>query len=348
MNNSYNDFLDFVIKNISEDFDINLDNDYKSTILSTYERTISKKKIPSPSKNSVKKLNSPKTVNKGKAEVHKCERIPKNRTTVCGQNARNEVDGKWYCGTKNSGCYRAILNKLKKQEGSINSYPTKSSFDSGKSPKKQSSSSSSIRSPQKKTSPQRASSSSSSVRSPQRKTSPQKASSSSSSVRSPQRKTSPYPTKSSFSKPKTGLASKKEEKDIKSKALSSSVNRSQKTILRGITIDGKKYYHNKKLNVIYNDDKEAIGLLSKDKSSIEDLDDETERILVSSGVTIKRLQNLDPDSDIDEDIDLCDDSDIDIPDSEDDEDANVSDEDIEEFDINSSDDDEEIDDIEDD
>jgi len=333
MNNSLRDFLDFVVDNVSRDFEIEIDEDYKSSIISMYKKPISKKKIPSPSKDNVKRLNSPKVVKKGKAEVHKCERIPKNSTTVCGHNAKNEVDGKWYCGTKNSGCYRAILNKLKKQENTTGvNYPTKSSFEKGSS-SKLSPTRNSLKKSERSNSSPLAKKDSPVKKSPQRSLSA--------------RKDSPYPTKSSFSKPKTGLAAKKEEKDIKSKALASSVNRSQKTILRGITIDGDKYYHNPKLNVVYNDDKEAIGLLSKDKSSIEELDDETERILTSSGVTIKRYQQVDPDED-DNDINLEEDDEIDIPDSEDDEDADISDEDIDELDINSSSDDEEIDDIEDD
>lgn len=341
-------FLEFVVENIEKDFELEIDDDYITSLIDMYNKPITKKKIPSP-KNKTLELNRPKSSPKGKnkAQLHKCERIPKNRTTVCGRNARNEVDGKWYCGTEKSGCYRAILNKLKKEEGTTSSYPTKSSYNKS-SPVKNNSpgNSSPSRSPVKKDSPnssqlKRTSSSTSNSsprRSPVKKDSP---------GHSQLRRTSPYPSKSSYDKkPKTGLAGKKEEKDIKSKALSSSVTRTQKTILRGITIDDEKYYHNPKLNVVYDDDKNAIGLLSKDRSSIDDLDDETERILASSGATIKRIQRVDPDDDEDS-INLDDDEDIDIHDSEDDIDANITEDDINELDIESDDDEEDIDDIDD-
>lgn len=59
-------------------------------------------------------------IKKSVSNVHKCERIPRNKTTVCGKTAKKsiEIDGKlrWYCGTEKSGCYPSILSSIGKKE----------------------------------------------------------------------------------------------------------------------------------------------------------------------------------------------------------------------------------------
>jgi len=71
---------------------------------------------------------------KKKSEDHKCERLPRGKSDPCGKIARNstEINGemKWYCGTKNSGCYHSILsstNKKEKNEKVKKSVPEKQS-----------------------------------------------------------------------------------------------------------------------------------------------------------------------------------------------------------------------------
>lgn len=49
-------------------------------------------------------------------EKHQCERIQHGKEDPCGKNAKNEVNGHWYCGTENSGCYKSILGSIKRNE----------------------------------------------------------------------------------------------------------------------------------------------------------------------------------------------------------------------------------------
>ena len=40
-----------------------------------------------------------------------CDRIPRGKDEPCGKTAKNELDGKWYCGTEKSGCYKSMISE---------------------------------------------------------------------------------------------------------------------------------------------------------------------------------------------------------------------------------------------
>jgi len=81
------------------------------------------KKAKSSAKTSAKTAPA-KTAAKAKAkpaenESHECEYLinPKDKKVaphLCGHNAKNELDGAWYCGTENGGHYKSVLGSAKK------------------------------------------------------------------------------------------------------------------------------------------------------------------------------------------------------------------------------------------
>lgn len=104
-----------------------LDTDINDIVKAIDSFSLSSKQKPTvPEKN-----NSPKksdTQQRPKGDIlHKCDYIPQGKTEKCGKNAKNELDGKWYCGTEISGHFSSIkksANKKvppKKTEGSIKS-----------------------------------------------------------------------------------------------------------------------------------------------------------------------------------------------------------------------------------
>lgn len=91
---------------LAEDFEIEIDEDQVQTYITEHEAPKAKK-AAAKSKTTTKKTSDDK---------HACAHLVngKDGARICGANAKNELNGEWFCGTDKSGHYKTHLSKTEK------------------------------------------------------------------------------------------------------------------------------------------------------------------------------------------------------------------------------------------